>query len=95
MYTGGICIYIRHTYMALIYTKPWINNNTDAGLHVVIELVGEHMYTLTLCVCMCVCAYPGVEFPSRLVRRPYLLSKRRHCPVERTTIEPASRVLRT
>ena len=31
-----------------------INNNTDAGLHVVIELVGEHIYTITLCVCVCV-----------------------------------------
>ena len=29
-----------------------INNNTDAGLHVVIELVGEHIYTITLCVCV-------------------------------------------
>ena len=44
---------------------------------------------------MCVCAYPRVEFPSRLTRRPYLLSKRRHFRVERTTKEPASRVLRT
>ena len=42
-----------------------------------------------------VCAYPRVEFPSRLTRRPYLLSKRRHCPVERTTKEPASEVLST
>ena len=46
-------------------------------------------------MCMCVCAYPSVEFPSRLTRRPYLLSKRRHCLVERTTKEPASTVLRT
>ena len=44
---------------------------------------------------MCVCAYPRVEFPRRLTRRPYLLSKRRHCRVERTTKEPASRVLRS
>ena len=37
---------------------------------------------------MCVCAYPRVEFPSRLILRPYnLLSKRRHCQVERTTKE--------
>ena len=41
------------------------------------------------------CAYPRVKFPSRLTRRLYLLSKRRHCLVERTTKEPASRVLRT
>ena len=29
-----------------------MNNNTDAGLHVVIELVGKHIYTMTLCVCV-------------------------------------------
>ena len=46
-------------------------------------------------MCMCVCAYPRVEFPSRLTRSPFLLSKRRHCRVERSTKEPASRVLRT
>ena len=34
------------------YLPPWINNNTDAGLHVVIELVGKHIYTMTLCVCV-------------------------------------------
>ena len=34
--------------------EAWINNNTDAGLHVVIELVGKHIYTMTLCVCVCV-----------------------------------------
>ena len=32
-----------------------ININTDAGLHVVIKLVGEHIYTITLCVGVCVC----------------------------------------
>ena len=31
-----------------------MNNNTDAGLRVVIELVGKHKYTMTLCVCVCV-----------------------------------------
>ena len=44
---------------------------------------------------LCVCAYPRVEFPCRLTRRPYLLIKRWHCRVERTTKEPASRVWRT
>ena len=38
-----------------ITKQSWINNNTDAGLHVVIELVGEHIYIKTLCVCVCVC----------------------------------------
>ena len=31
---------------------PQINNSTDAGLHVVIELVGEHIYTISLGVCV-------------------------------------------
>ena len=44
---------------------------------------------------MCVCAYPGVEFLCRLIRRPYLLSKRRHCRVERTTIDPAFAYINT
>ena len=44
---------------------------------------------------VCVCAYPRVQFPSRLILMPYLLSKTRHCRVERTTKEPASEVLRT
>ena len=35
-------------------SKSEINNNTDAALHVVIELVGKHIYTITLCVCVCV-----------------------------------------
>ena len=30
----------------------WIKNNTDAGLHVVIELVEGYIYTMTLCVCV-------------------------------------------
>ena len=34
------------------YMFSWINNNTDTGLHVVIELVGKHLYTMTLCVCV-------------------------------------------
>ena len=29
-----------------------ININTDAGLHVVIELLCKHIYTITLCVCV-------------------------------------------
>ena len=37
-----------------LYVRPQININTDAGLHVVIELVGKHIYTITLCVCLCV-----------------------------------------
>ena len=28
------------------------NINTDAGLQVVIELVGKNIYTITLCVCV-------------------------------------------
>ena len=32
----------------------YTNNNTDTGLHVVIELIGEHIYTITLCACVCV-----------------------------------------
>ena len=72
----------------------WINNNTDAGLHVVIELVGEHMYTITLCVCVCVPIQESSSLEDSYVGRTYL-SKRLHCRVERTTIEPASRVLRT
>ena len=36
---------------------------------------------------MYVCAYPGVEFFSRLVCRPYLLSKRWHCRVVRTRLK--------
>ena len=71
-----------------------MNNNTDAGLHVVIELVGKHIYTMTLCVCVCVPIQESSSIVDSL-RRPYLLSKRRHCRMERTTIEPASRVLRT
>ena len=38
----------------LKYIYSWIKNNTDAGLHVVIELVEGHIYTMTLCVCVCV-----------------------------------------
>ena len=30
----------------------------DAGLHVVIELVGKHIYTITLCVCVCIIKSP-------------------------------------
>ena len=40
--------------LAFSVFPAWINNNTDAGLHVVIKLVGEHIYTITLCVCVCV-----------------------------------------
>ena len=59
----------------------------------IIELVGKPIYTITLCVC--VRAYSRVQLPRRLILKPYLLSKRRHCRVERTTKEPASGVLRT
>ena len=34
--------------LCLMYSQ--ININTDAGLHVVIKLVGKHIYTTTLCV---------------------------------------------
>ena len=74
------------------YRKPKTNINTDAGLYVVINECCKHIYTITH---VCVCVYPRVQFPSRLILKPYLFSKRRYCRVETTTKEPDSGVLRT
>ena len=38
--------------MIISIIRSNINNNTDAGLNVVIKLVGEHINTITLCVCV-------------------------------------------
>ena len=47
--------YTHYATFAIYQYNPWIKNNTDAGLHVVIELVEGHIYTMTLCVCVCLC----------------------------------------
>ena len=50
-----------------------INNNTDAGLRVVIELIGEHIYTITLCVCVYVHKTPEAGSSVVLSTRQYRL----------------------
>ena len=50
--------------------------------------VGEHIYTITLCVCVCVPMQESSSLVDSHLGRTY-------CRVERTTKEPASRVLRT
>ena len=64
-----IKIYLDTLFFILLL--PWINNNTDAGLHVVIQLVGEHMYTLTLCVCVCVPIQESSSLVDSYVGRTY------------------------
>ena len=50
-----------------------MNNNTDAGLHVVIELVGKHIYTITLCVCVCVPIQESSSIVDSYVGRTYFV----------------------
>ena len=50
----------KNIFLIKVFSKTWTSHRsitiTDAGLHVVIELVGEHIYTLhnnPVCVCFC------------------------------------------
>ena len=52
------------------------------------ELVGEHIYTIILCVCVPIQESSFLE--DSYLGRTYILDKRQHCRVERTTNEPAS-----
>ena len=51
---------IKRNFISLILFDVKINNHTDAGLHVVIELVGIHIYTITL---VCVFMYARLLSP--------------------------------